>query len=131
MAVTGVSNHATYTNYYTDTAQKSSSETSKNKTETQATRKTYSNAREYRTYLTKKYDCLKSSDYSVTINSSLLSKALGDEKTAEWLEYNLALIPETIEKTKSMQAARGCKVLSCTVKINGYDSMTEEVLVTD
>lgn len=45
----------------------------KNKTETQATRKTYSNASEYRTYLTKKYDCLKSSDYSVTINSSLLT----------------------------------------------------------
>lgn len=73
MAITGVSNYATYTNYYTDTAQKSSSETSKNKTETQATRKTYSNASEYRTYLTKKYDCLKSSDYSVTINSSLLT----------------------------------------------------------
>ena len=67
MAITGVSNYATYT------AQKSSSETSKNKTETQATRKTYSNASEYRTYLTKKYDCLKSSDYSVTINSSLLT----------------------------------------------------------
>lgn len=126
MAITGVSNYATYTNYYTDTAQKSSSETSKNKTETQATRKTYSNAHEYRTYLTKKYDCLKSSDYSVTVNSSLLSKALGDEKTAEWLECNLSLIPECVEKMKSAAAARGSKLVSCSITINGYDSITSE-----
>ncbi|RGZ15296.1 hypothetical protein DXA03_13770, partial [Agathobacter rectalis] len=29
------------------------------------------------------------------------------------------------------QSARGCKVLSVTDTINGYDSITEEVLVTD
>lgn len=131
MAVTGVNNYTSYANYYTDTKQKSNSEIEKNTTDKQSKSKTYSNTREYRAYLTEKYDCLNSSDYSVSINSSLLSEALGDEKTKKWLEYNLALIPETIEKTKSMQAARGCKVLSCTVKINGYDSMTEEVLVTD
>lgn len=91
----------------------------------------YTNVRDYKNYLMDKFECMKSKDYSVEINSSLLAEATGDEKTAKWLEYNLSLIPETIEKTKSMQEARGCKVLSCTVKINGYDSMTEEVLVTD
>ena len=32
---------------------------------------------------------------------------------------------------KAAQNARGCKVLSVTDTINGYDSITEEVLVTD
>jgi len=32
---------------------------------------------------------------------------------------------------KAAQSARGCKVLSVTDTINGYDSITEEVLVTD
>lgn len=56
---------------------------------------------------------------------------MGDEKTKQWLEYNLSLIPESIEKLKAAQSARGCKVLSVTDTINGYDSITEEVLVTD
>ncbi|MCI6204800.1 MAG: hypothetical protein MR663_13140 [Lachnospiraceae bacterium] len=41
-----------------------------------------------------------------TNNSSFLSEAAGDEKKAEWLEYNLKLIPETVEKTKAQVAAR-------------------------
>ncbi|MDE7430487.1 MAG: DUF1682 domain-containing protein [Lachnospiraceae bacterium] len=131
MAITGVNNYTTYANYYAGTKPKDSSENAKNTTDQQAAEKTYSNTREYRNYLTEKYDCLKSSDYSVEINSSLLSKALRDEKTSEWLEYNLSLIPENVEKIKSTQAARGCKVLSCSIKINGYDSMTAETCVTD
>ena len=95
------------------------------------TGRTYKNAHEYKNYLTQKYDCLRSKDYSVNINSSLLSEAMGDEKTKQWLEYNLSLIPESIEKLKAAQSARGCKVLSVTDTINGYDSITEEVLVTD
>ncbi len=128
MAITGVNQYATYASYYTQTKPKDSSE---NATEQQTAEKTYSNTREYSNYLTEKYKCLKSTEYSVEINSSLLSKALGDEKTSEWLEYNLALIPENVEKIKSTQAARGCKVLSCSIKINGYDSMTAETCVTD
>lgn len=122
MAITGVNNDATYTNYYTIL---------ENTTDKQTVAKTYSNTREYRNYLTQKYNCLKSTEYSVEINNSLLLKALGDEKTSEWLEYNLSLIPENVEKIKSTQAARGCKVLSCNIKINGYDSMTAETCVTD
>ena len=119
MAVTGINNYATYANYYTGTATK------------QNKGKTYSNVHEYKSYLTEKYDCLRSKDYSVSINSSLLSEAMGDEKTKKWLEDNLSLIPESIEKLKAAQSARGCRVLSVTDTINGYDSITEEVLVTD
>ena len=120
MAVTGIGTYASYTNSYGNT------QNAGNKTG-----RTYKNAHEYKNYLTQKYDCLRSSDYSVNINSSLLSKAMGDEKTKQWLEYNLSLIPESIEKLKAAQSARGCKVLSVTDTINGYDSITEEVLVTD
>ena len=62
-----------------------------------------------------------------TNNNSILSEAVGDEKKAEWLEYNLALIPETVEKTKAQVAARGAKILSYNITINGYDSMTAEL----
>jgi len=114
MAVTGIGTYASYTNRYGNT------QNAGNKT-----------GRTYKNYLTQKYDCLRSRDYSVNINSSLLSEAMGDEKTKQWLEYNLSLIPESIEKLKAAQSARGCKVLSVTDTINGYDSITEEVLVTD
>lgn len=120
MAVTGIGTYASYTNSYGNT------QNAGNKTG-----RTYKNAHEYKNYLTQKYDCLRSRDYSVNINSSLLSKAMGDEKTKQWLEYNLSLIPESIEKLKAAQSARGCKVLTVTDTINGYDSITEEVLVTD
>ena len=93
--------------------------------------KTYSNAREYRNYLTENYDCLRSKDYSVSINSSLLSEAMGDEKTKKWLEYNLSLIPKTIEQTRAQVAARGAKILSHNITINGYDSMTEVLCTQD
>ncbi len=124
MAVTGVNNNTFYTNYYTETRRK-------NTTDQQSAGKTCRSVSEYKDYLTKKYDCLKSTEYSVEINNALLSSALRDKKTSEWLEYNLSLIPENVEKTKAEQAARGCKVLSCSIKINGYDSMTAETCVTE
>ena len=120
MSVTGV-NNTTYTDYSTET-KKNSVASDKLKSE-----KLYSNSREYKDYLTEKYDCLRSKDYSVEINSSLMAKAAKDEKTARWLEYNLSLIPETVEKTKAMVEARGAKVISHSIKINGYDSMTAEL----
>lgn len=124
MAITGVNQYTTYANYYTQTKPKDSSE---NATEQQTAEKTYSNTREYSNYLTEKYECLKSTEYSVEINSSLLSKALGDEKTSEWLEYNLALIPNVADNFKSAAAANGSKILSCNISINGYDDITTEM----
>lgn len=127
MAITGVNQYATYANYYTQTKPKDSSENTKNATEQQTAEKTYSNTREYSNYLTEKYKCLKSTEYSVEINSSLLSKALGDEKTSEWLEYNLALIPNVADNFKSAAAANGSKILSCNISINGYHDITTEM----
>lgn len=127
MAIAGVSQYTTYANYYTQTKSKDSSENAKNATEQQTAEKTYSNTREYSNYLTEKYKCLKSTEYSVEINSSLLSKALGDEKTSEWLEYNLALIPNVADNFKSAAAANGSKILSCNISINGYDDITTEM----
>lgn len=122
MAITGVSN---YTNNYADT--KNVSESIQKNVDKQKTDNTYRSSREYKNYLTDKYECLTSKDYSVAINSSFLSEAAGDEKKAEWLEYNLKLIPETVEKTKAQVAARGAKILSYNITINGYDSMTAEL----
>lgn len=127
MAITGVNQYTTYANYYTQTKPKDSSENTKNATEQQTAEKTYSNTREYSNYLTEKYKCLKSTEYSVEINSSLLSEALGDEKTSEWLEYNLALIPNVADNFKSAAAANGSKILSCNISINGYDDITTEM----
>ncbi len=56
-----------------------------------------------------------------------MSKALGDEKTSEWLEYNLALIPNVADNFKSAAAANGSKILSCNISINGYDDITTEM----
>ena len=93
--------------------------------------KAYGSAREYGNYLIQKYDCLRNTDYPVTISGSLLQKAAGDEKTAKWLEYNLALMPGCIEKEKAAVEARGAKIISCQCVINGYDSMTSYICTTD
>lgn len=120
MAVTGIGTYASYTNSYGNT------QNAGNKTG-----RTYKNAHEYKNYLTQKYDCLRSRDYSVNINSSLLSEAMGDEKTKQWLEYNLSLIPKTIEQSRDYVAARGAKILSYSITINGYDSMSSVMCTQD
>ena len=120
MAVTGIGTYASYTNSYGNT------QNAGNKTG-----RTYKNAHEYKNYLTQKYDCLRSRDYSVNINSSLLSEAMGDEKTKQWLEYNLSLIPKTIEQSRAYVAARGAKILSYSITIDGYDSMSSVMCTQD
>ena len=126
MAVTGIGTYASYTNSYGNT------QNAGNKTG-----RTYKNAHEYKNYLTQKYDCLRSRDYSVNINSSLLSEAMGDEKTKQWLEYNLSLIPESIEKLKAAHSQElmwqqgGAKILSYSITINGYDSMSSVMCTQD
>ncbi len=93
-----------------------------------AKEKTNMTAKDKLSYLSEKYECLKSPNYSVNINRSLLEKATSDEKTSEWLEYNLSLIPKAVDGIKSAVEASGAKLLSCNVKINGYDSITTEVM---
>ncbi len=124
MAIAGVNNYTTYANYDTDILQNK-----KNTNNKQAAGRTYGDVRGYRTYLTGKYSCLTNSDYSVSINSSLLEKAVRDEKTSKWLEYNLSLIPKVMDNIRSKVAARGSRILSCSITMDGYDSMTT-ILVT-
>ena len=60
---------------------------------------TYQSVKEYSEYLNSKYSCLKPANgSSVVINPNLLEKAATDEKTAEWLEYNLSLMPDVMDK---------------------------------
>ena len=78
-----------------------------------------------------RYDKIMEEIKKTNVNSSLLTKATSDEKTSEWLEYNLSLIPKVVDNIKSAAAARGAKMISCDITMNGYDSMTTEVCVKD
>lgn len=117
MEVSGIGGNAVYTNSYGTTKS--------------AIGRTYKNTRDYKSYLTGKYACLRSKDYSVNINPSFLAEAMGDEKKAKWLEYNLELIPKTVEQTRKQVEASGAKIISQSITINGYDSMTEETCTQD
>ncbi len=75
-----------------------------------------------------RYDKIMEEIKKTNVNSSLLTKATSDEKTSEWLEYNLSLIPKVVDNIKSAAAARGAKMISCDITMNGYDSMTTEVV---
>ncbi len=68
MAVTGIRHIVIYDSY-------GNTQNAGNKTG-----RTYQCRPKYKNYLTQKYDCLRSRDYLVNINSSLLSKAMGDER---------------------------------------------------
>ena len=126
MAISGVTDYTNTYAGYTNSAngKKQATEGTGTSKET-AARKT---AKDELSYLTEKYECMKSKDYSVNINSSLLAKAASDEKTSGWLEYNLSLIPKVVDNIKSAAAARGAKMISCDITMNGYDSMTTEVV---
>lgn len=126
MDTTGINTYITYNNISSETKQKSSPSADATVADKQTTGKEFRNVNDYKKYLTDKYECLRSKDYYVKINSSLLSKAMGDEKTREWLEYNLDLIPKCVEKTRAQAEARGAKLLSHTISFDGYDSMTAE-----
>ena len=126
MAISGVTDYANTYAGYTNSANGKKQATEGAGTEKEAAaRKT---AKDELSYLTEKYECMKSKDYSVDINSSLLAKAASDEKTSEWLEYNLSLIPKVVDNIKSAAASRGAKMISCDITMNGYDSMTTEVV---
>ena len=89
---------------------------------------TYQSTKEYAEYLNSKYSCLKPANgSSVVINPNLLEKAASDEKTAKWLEYNLGLMPDVMDKIYESAARSGARVISCNVSFDGYDSMTTHV----
>lgn len=121
MAITGINNSAAYANYNIGANKNApeSTQTAENRPKTEKLQ-----PREYMQNLTEKYDCLKSRDYTVTINPSFLEQAAGNEEKAAWLEENLALIPDIVENTRAKIEAGGGKMLSCGITIDGHDSMT-------
>lgn len=111
MDTTGINTYITYNNISSETKQKSSPSADATVADKQTTGKEFRNVNDYKKYLTDKYECLRSKDYDVKINSSLLSKAMGDEKTREWLEYNLDLIPKCVEKNKGSSGSERSKAV--------------------
>lgn len=127
MAITGINSYTAYAGYPISANKNNTPESAQAAANTPKTEKAGSTPREYKQYLTEKYDCLKSQDYTVTIHASLLNQAAGDKEKAAWLEENLALIPQTMEKMKATVEASGGEVLSCHTTIDGYGSMTTEL----
>ena len=86
---------------------------------------TYGSRREYSEYLNHKYTCLTpTKDSSVTINSSLLSKAASNPKTAEWLENTLSQMPDCINKICENSAKNGARLVSLEISIDSEDCIT-------
>ena len=86
---------------------------------------TYGSRREYSEYLNHKYACLTpTKDSSVTINSSLLSKAASNPKTAEWLENTLSQMPDCINKICENSAKNGARLVSLEISIDSEDCIT-------
>ena len=86
---------------------------------------TYGSRWEYSEYLNHKYACLTpTKDSSVTINSSLLSKAASNPKTAEWLENTLSQMPDCINKICENSAKNGARLVSLEISIDSEDCIT-------
>lgn len=89
------------------------------------TKSTYGSSREYSEYLNNKYACLTpTKDSSVSINSSLLSKAATNPKTAEWLEKTLSQMPDCINKICENSAKNGARLVSLEISIDSEDCIT-------
>lgn len=89
---------------------------------------TYQSTKEYSEYLNSNYSCLKPANgSSVVISPNLLEKAASDEKTAKWLEYNLSLMPDVMDRIYESAARSGSRIISCEVSFDGYDSITTTV----
>ncbi len=122
-----------YENYSADYNANAGMQGLENNTKTENIGKSsHKSVKEYEDYLRKKYECLTSTKTSaVVIAPSLMRQAARDEKTAGWLEYNLSIMPEVDEKIRAAVEMRGAKMLYCHTTIDGYDSMTTEVMTVD
>lgn len=90
---------------------------------------TYRSSRDYLEYLNGKYACLTpTKDSSVSINSSLLSKAASNPKTAEWLEHTLSQIPDCISKICENAASRGSRLISLSISIDSENCITTQCM---
>lgn len=72
---------------------------------------------DYSKYLTNKYKCLTPcKNVSVLIDGSVMRKASGDQKTAKWLEENLAIMPDVIRNAQRAAISHGSKLVSVEFK---------------
>ena len=87
----------------------------------------FKNVSDYSKYLTNKYKCLTPcKNASVLIDGSVMQKACGDEKTAKWLEENLAIMPDVIRNAQKAAISHGSKLISVEFKFtnNGTEMTT-------
>ena len=88
---------------------------------------------DYSKYLSNKYPCLTpGKSVSISIAPSLLRKAMGNEKTAKWLEENLAMEADLMQKQQNMCKARGERIVFQTTEYVDEGVMTSSIMtVTD
>lgn len=90
------------------------------------------NIRDYSNYLNKKFSCLTpGNNASVSVTSGLLRKAMSDEKTASWLERELAKAPDYIEAAQRSAIAHGATLKSVTIEFGEEYSTMTTLTVTD
>jgi len=84
------------------------------------------NTRDYSNYLNQKFSCLTpGKNASVSVTSGLLRKAMSDEKTASWLERELAKAPDYIEAAQRSAMAHGATLKSVSIEFGEeYTTMT-------
>ena len=90
------------------------------------------NIKDYSNYLTQKFSCLTpGNNASVSVTSGLLRKAMSDEKTASWLERELAKAPDYIEAAQRSAIAHGATLKSVTIEFGEEYSTMTTLTVTD
>ena len=86
----------------------------------------YKSVREYSNYLMGKYNCLTSGkNVAVSVTPGLLRKAMGDEKTGEWLERELSKAPDYIKRAQQSAISHGSRLTSVSIEFGEeYSTMT-------
>ena len=86
----------------------------------------YKSVREYSNYLMSKYNCLTpGKNVAVSVTSGLLRKAMGDEKTGEWLERELSKAPDYIKRAQQSAISHGSILTSVSIEFGEeYSTMT-------
>lgn len=96
-----------------------------NQAQTQA-KNNFANVKEYTKYLTEKFGCLTpGKNASVAVAGGLLNKAMTDAKTGEWLERELAKVPDYIKAAQQSAIAHGSTLTSVSIEFGEeYSTMT-------
>ena len=92
----------------------------------------YKNVREYSNYLMDRYSCLKpGNNVAVSVTPGLLRKAMGDEKTGQWLEREISKAPDYIKAAQDSASARGSRLVSCSIEFGEEYTTMYTCTVTD